>query len=68
METGEVTEATLDWRPSVNHALIKYLTPVLRPLFRSNHNWAMKHGQAQIRDYLRDAPGEPAPVAATESG
>ena len=46
------TVATLDWRPSVNHALIKYLTPVLRPLFRSNHNWAMRRGKRQIREYL----------------
>jgi uncharacterized protein YndB with AHSA1/START domain len=46
------TLATLDWRPSVNHALIKYLTPVLRPLFRSNHNWAMRHGERQVNEYL----------------
>jgi hypothetical protein len=50
-QTGDTTMATLDWRPSVNHALVKYLTPVLRPLFRSNHNWAMTHGQRQIREY-----------------
>jgi hypothetical protein len=62
-ETGEATVATLDWRPSVNHALIKYLTPVLRPLFRSNHNWAMRSGERQLREYLTtrsfgaDAPG-----------
>lgn len=51
-ETAEGTEATLDWRPSVNHPLIKYLTPVLRPLFRSNHTWAMRRGERQLRDYL----------------
>jgi uncharacterized protein YndB with AHSA1/START domain len=51
-ETGEGTEATLDWRPAVNHALIKYLTPVLRPLFRSNHNWAMRRGERQLRQFL----------------
>jgi uncharacterized protein YndB with AHSA1/START domain len=51
-ETAEGTEALLDWRPSVNHALIRYLTPVLRPLFRSNHVWAMKHGERQLREYL----------------
>jgi hypothetical protein len=45
--------ATLDWRPSVNHALIRHLTPALRPLFRSNHNWAMRHGERQIGEYLR---------------
>jgi hypothetical protein len=52
-ETADGTVATLDWRPSVNHALIRYLTPVLRPLFRSNHNWAMRRGEQQIREYLR---------------
>ncbi len=44
--------ATLDWRPSVNYALIRRLTPALRPLFRSNHNWSMRHGERQIREYL----------------
>jgi uncharacterized protein YndB with AHSA1/START domain len=51
-ETDEGTVATLDWRPSVNHALIRYLTPALRPLFRSNHTWAMRRGERQIREYL----------------
>jgi hypothetical protein len=52
-ETADGTEATLDWRPSVNHALIRYPTPVLRPLFRSNHNWAMRRGERQLGDYLK---------------
>jgi uncharacterized protein YndB with AHSA1/START domain len=52
-ETADATVATLDWRPSVNHALIRHLTAALRPLFRSNHNWAMRHGERQIREYLR---------------
>jgi uncharacterized protein YndB with AHSA1/START domain len=51
-ETAGETVATLDWRPPVNHALIRYLTPALRPLFRSNHNWAMRRGDRQIREYL----------------
>lgn len=53
-ETDGGTEATLDWRPSVNHRLIKHLTPVLRPLFRSNHYWAMRRGERQLRAYLAD--------------
>jgi uncharacterized protein YndB with AHSA1/START domain len=51
-EADGTTVATLDWRPSVNHTLIRRLTPVLRPLFRSNHNWSMRHGERQIREYL----------------
>jgi uncharacterized protein YndB with AHSA1/START domain len=53
-ETDGGIEATLDWRPSVNHRLIKHLTPVLRPLFRSNHEWAMRRGERQLRAYLAD--------------
>jgi uncharacterized protein YndB with AHSA1/START domain len=51
-EIDGTTHAMLDWRPSVNHPLIKYLTPVLRPLFRSNHNWAMRRGERQLREHL----------------
>jgi uncharacterized protein YndB with AHSA1/START domain len=51
-ETADGAEAVLDWRPQVNKPLIRYLTPVLRPLFRSNHAWAMRRGERQICDYL----------------
>jgi uncharacterized protein YndB with AHSA1/START domain len=53
-ETAAGTEATLDWRPSVNHALIRRLSWLLRPLFRSNHNWAMRRGERQLREYLSE--------------
>ena len=56
-QSGDTTTATLDWRPSVNHPLIKYLTPLLRPLFRSNHNWAMRRGERQLREYLGAGAG-----------
>jgi hypothetical protein len=58
------TEAILDWRPLVNHPLIKHLTPALRPLFRSNHNWAMRRGERQLREYLL---GRPASQASPQS-
>ena len=40
--------AELDWRPCVTKPLVRNLTPVLRPLFRSNHNWAMARGQERV--------------------
>jgi hypothetical protein len=52
-ETAEGTDALLDWRPQVNKPLIRNMTPVLRPLFRANHNWAMRRGERQIQDLLR---------------
>ena len=51
-ERDGVTTATLDWRPTVNQPFIRRLSPLLRPLFRSNHNWAMRRGERQIREYL----------------
>jgi uncharacterized protein YndB with AHSA1/START domain len=47
------TKATLDWRPAVNKPLVRYLTPVLRPLFSSNHYWAMRRGQEHILGRVR---------------
>jgi hypothetical protein len=37
------------------HAVPATLTPVLRPFFRANHNWAMKRGQERILTYLDEA-------------
>lgn len=45
--------ATLDWRPAVEKPLVKHLTPVLRPLFRANHLWAIRRGQEGILEYMR---------------
>jgi uncharacterized protein YndB with AHSA1/START domain len=54
------TAAVLDWRPIVQKPGVKQLTPLLRPLFRANHDWAMRRGQAAIVrlfDELRAAAG-----------
>jgi hypothetical protein len=49
-EPGEGgTSATFDFRPRVEKPLVKYLTPVLRPIFRSNHTWAMRRGERGAR-------------------
>jgi hypothetical protein len=42
------TKATLDWRPVVYKPLVRYLTPLLKPLFSSNHYWTMRRGQEQV--------------------
>jgi hypothetical protein len=52
---GGVTVALLDWRPRVTKPGVRELTPLLRPLFRSNHAWGMRRGQEAIVRLL--APG-----------
>jgi len=47
-EEGGGTSVVLDFRPLVNKRGVRQLTPLLRPLFRSNHGWAMRRGQRRI--------------------
>jgi hypothetical protein len=56
---GEGTRVLLDWNPIVEKPLVKMLSPILKPLFRWNHNWTMIRGQRQIIDYMsgRRPPG-----------
>ena len=42
---GGGTNAVFDFRPGVEKPGVKQLSPVLKPLFRWNHRWAMKRGE-----------------------
>jgi hypothetical protein len=70
---GEGTRAELDWRPEVNKPLIRYLTPLLRPIFAKNHYWAMDRGQEGILRLIErrraggGTPGGPPASAAAEA-
>ena len=50
--TAEGTHVILDWNPIVEKPVVKLLSPVLKPLFRWNHNWTMVRGQRQIVEYM----------------
>jgi hypothetical protein len=68
---GDGTQAELDWRPEVTKPLVRYLTPVLRPIFAKNHYWAMDRGQEGIlrliEERRRVVSGTPAgPLASAE--
>ena len=39
---GGGTHVHFDWRVIADRPLLRYLTPVLRPVFRYNHNWSIK--------------------------
>jgi hypothetical protein len=55
---GDVTAVTLEWNPRVEKPLVKFLSPVLKPLFHWNHEWTMRRGEWQIGEYLRGAVDE----------
>jgi hypothetical protein len=42
-----------DWKVFADRPLLRYLTPVLRPLFRWNHNEAIKVAMRNLEPYAR---------------
>ncbi len=56
--TAEGTHVQFDWRVFADRGFIRILTPVLRPLFRSNHNWAIKRAMEGLEPYARRRAGQ----------
>jgi len=46
-----------DWRVNADRPLLRVLTPVLRPLFRWNHNYAIGRARAGLEPYARAKAG-----------
>jgi hypothetical protein len=42
-----------DWRVIADRPLLRYLTPILRPLFRYNHTWSVKRAREGLEPYAR---------------
>jgi uncharacterized protein YndB with AHSA1/START domain len=55
---GKGTSVTLEWNPRVEKPVVKFLSPILKPLFRWNHEWTMKRGEKQITEYLKNGGGD----------
>jgi mannose-6-phosphate isomerase-like protein (cupin superfamily)/uncharacterized protein YndB with AHSA1/START domain len=46
------TAVSYDWRVRAGKPLIRRLSPIVKPLFRANHNWVMRHGEADLQRWL----------------
>lgn len=55
---GSGTHVILDWNPIVEKPVVRLLSPLLKPVFRWNHNWTMVRGQRQIVEYMTNAARE----------
>jgi hypothetical protein len=53
-----------DWRVIADRPLLRYLTPVLRPVFRWNHNWSVKRAIEGLEPYARSRSGGPGTAGA----
>jgi Polyketide cyclase / dehydrase and lipid transport len=51
------THVRWDWIVFADRPLLRYLTPVLRPLFRWNHAWAVARAREQLEPYARARAG-----------
>jgi uncharacterized protein YndB with AHSA1/START domain len=51
------THVRWDWIVFADRALLRYLTPVLRPIFRWNHNWAVARAREGLEPYARSRAG-----------
>ena len=57
------THVRFDWQVFADRKLLRTLTPVLRPVFRWNHNWAIARAMEGLEPYARGASA-PATAAA----
>ena len=51
-QDGAFTDIAFDWNFEPGKPLLRYLTPVMRPVFEANHRWAMQQGEDSLREEL----------------
>ena len=50
---GEWVNITYEWRIGAQKPLLKTLSPIMKPIFRANHEWAMRKGLESLQLELR---------------
>lgn len=51
-QQGEDVIVTYDWKVQANHPVIKRFSGIFRPIFESNHRWAMAKGEQALQREL----------------
>jgi Polyketide cyclase / dehydrase and lipid transport len=57
--TDGSTHVRWDWKVYADRPLLRYLTPILRPLFRWNHSWAVKRAIEGLEPYAQRLASSP---------
>ncbi len=52
----DAVHVKFDWRVQADRALLRVLTPIARPFFRWNHNWAIHRAMEGLEPYARSHP------------
>ena len=53
-ERGGNVHVSFDWRVLADKLLLRLFTPVLRPLFRWNHNWSIERAREGLEPFARE--------------
>lgn len=48
-QDGDFVNITFDWIVAANKPIIEKLSFILKPIFRSNHNWTMRRGEESLK-------------------
>jgi hypothetical protein len=48
-QDGPYVNVTYDWTIKANKPIVRKLSFLLKPIFRSNHNWTMKRGEESLK-------------------
>jgi hypothetical protein len=63
-QDGAHVDVTYDWTVRANKAIVRRLSFILKPIFRSNHNWTMKRGAESLKlELLRRRANSPEAAA-----
>ena len=50
-ERSDIVHVHFDWRVRADRPLLRHLTPVMRPVFRWNHNWSIQRAIEGLEPY-----------------
>jgi uncharacterized protein YndB with AHSA1/START domain/quercetin dioxygenase-like cupin family protein len=56
--TASGTHVRFDWQVHADRRLLRLLTPLLRPVFRWNHNWAIARAMEGLEPFARERARE----------
>jgi hypothetical protein len=63
-QDGSFVNVTYDWTIRANKSIIEKLSFLLKPIFRSNHNWTMRRGEESLKlELLRRRAKSPEELA-----
>lgn len=53
VQNGSDVDITFDWRLRAEKPLLRWLSFLMKPIFRANHQWAMARGEESLRAELQ---------------